>query len=90
MSDCEQATFSISSVVRGYHAYKDIWQPDVGEELRCQREVGNLVARCFCGRGYEGRDGCRSRPEEDFLHLLTLLAQKLFDYLSCDWFQKVF
>lgn len=43
MSDCEQATFSISSVVRGYHAYKDIWQPDVGEELRCQREVGNLV-----------------------------------------------
>ena len=43
MSDCEQTTFFISSVVRGYHAYKDIWQPDVGEELRCQRAVGNLV-----------------------------------------------
>ena len=43
MSDCEQTTFFISSVVRGYHAYKDIWQPDVGEELQCQRAVGNLV-----------------------------------------------
>ena len=29
--------------MRGYHAYKDIWTAVVGEELPCQREVGNRV-----------------------------------------------
>ena len=34
-------TFSTDSVIRGHHAYKDIWTPIVGEELMCQRELGN-------------------------------------------------
>ena len=35
-------TFSVDSVVRGYHEYKDIWDADIdGLELPCKREPGN-------------------------------------------------
>ena len=35
-------TFSVDSVVRGYHEYKDIWDTDIdGLELPCKREPGN-------------------------------------------------
>ena len=35
-------TFIMHSMIRGYHIYKDIWEnPTIGEELRCEREVGN-------------------------------------------------
>ena len=37
-------SFTVSSMtnVRGYHVYKDIWEnPAIGEELCCEREVGN-------------------------------------------------
>ncbi len=37
----ERASFSIEAMVRGYHAYKDIWTAVVGEELPCQRERAN-------------------------------------------------
>ena len=34
--------FIICSAIQGYHEYKDIWEnPIIGEELRCQREIGN-------------------------------------------------
>ena len=32
----------MDSVIRGHHIYKDIWTSFVGEELQCQREVGNI------------------------------------------------
>ncbi len=35
----ERASFSVEAMVRGYHAYKDIWTAVVGEELPCQREL---------------------------------------------------
>ena len=34
--------YCINSVVRGHHVYKDIWTPEIGEELTCRREVGNI------------------------------------------------
>ena len=35
-------TFSVGSVVRGYHEYKDIWDAAIdGLELPCEREPGN-------------------------------------------------
>ncbi len=37
----ERASFSVEAMVRGYHAYKDIWTAAVGEELPCQRERAN-------------------------------------------------
>ena len=34
--------FTILSVVRGYHEYKDVWSAPVdGTELFCEREPGN-------------------------------------------------
>ena len=32
----------ISSCIRGYHIYQDRWTPVNDEELRCQRERGNI------------------------------------------------
>ena len=35
-------TFSIITVVQGYHAYKEIWNAAMdGTELSCEREIGN-------------------------------------------------
>ena len=35
-------TFSMNSMVRGYHEYKSLWTNLVnGEELICEREIGN-------------------------------------------------
>ena len=34
--------FFVDSVVRGFHVYKDIWNPVVGELLVCKQEFGNL------------------------------------------------
>ena len=33
--------YETASVVRGYHVYKSIWTPVIGEELLCEREEGN-------------------------------------------------
>ena len=35
-------TYSLESVVRGHHVYKEIWNSFIGEELSCQREDGNI------------------------------------------------
>ena len=34
--------FSIDSAVRGFHVYKDIWNPEIDEVLLCEQEFGNL------------------------------------------------
>ena len=33
--------FQLTSCVRGYHVYKAVWSPSVGEEFQCEREEGN-------------------------------------------------
>ena len=35
--------FETDSFVKGYHEYKNIWTPKVGETLSTKREAGNLV-----------------------------------------------
>ena len=32
---------TVDSVIRGYHVYKDIWVPIIGEILFCEQEPGN-------------------------------------------------
>ena len=39
----DRASFSVEAIVRGCHTYKDIWAAVIGEELPCQRKVGNRV-----------------------------------------------
>ena len=36
------SSFSFDSVIRGHHIYKDIWTPNVGENLTCRAEPGNI------------------------------------------------
>ena len=33
--------FTVSAMVQGYHIYKEIWNAEIHEELKCEREVGN-------------------------------------------------
>ena len=33
--------FSLNSAIRGYHIYKSIWNPAIGDVLICKRESGN-------------------------------------------------
>ena len=33
--------FEVDSCIRGFHIYKDIWSPEVGEVISCERELGN-------------------------------------------------
>ena len=33
--------FEVKSRVRGFHVYKELWTPYVGENLQCIRESGN-------------------------------------------------
>ena len=35
--------FDVDSSVKGYHEYKSIWTPKIGEILSTEREPGNLV-----------------------------------------------
>ena len=32
---------TVDSFIRGYHVYKDIWVPIIGEVLFCEQEPGN-------------------------------------------------
>ena len=41
----ENLLFSIESVIRGYHEYKDVWVAVVGEELLYTREPTNREDR---------------------------------------------
>ena len=34
--------FTIDSCIRGYHVYKDIWNPVLGEVLTCRADIGNV------------------------------------------------
>ena len=33
--------FTFDSVVRGYHIYKVVWKPTIGEKLQADQELGN-------------------------------------------------
>ena len=37
--------FEVSSIVRGYHIYKETWTPFLTEHLECKREEGNYKDR---------------------------------------------
>ena len=40
-ADLESSFIEISSFIRGYHAYQDVWQPSMDEVLLLQREPTN-------------------------------------------------
>ena len=38
-------SFHVASCVRGYHVYGETWTAALGEELCCERELGNVIDR---------------------------------------------
>ena len=40
-TESSETFIQIESFVRGYHAYMDIWNPVIGEELQLKREPEN-------------------------------------------------
>ena len=34
-------SFSLTTAVRGFHVYMDVWEPTLDEELACVRDIGN-------------------------------------------------
>ena len=37
----EQSSFEVESCVRGHHVYQSVWNPQLGQMLLCERELGN-------------------------------------------------
>ena len=35
--------FTFNSAVRGYHVYKDVWKPAIGEKRHAEQELDNAV-----------------------------------------------
>ena len=42
MAEGHVERFAIDSAVQGFHVYKDIWNPEIGEVLLCEQVFGNL------------------------------------------------
>lgn len=42
----ETEDFTVEWCIRGHHVYKDMWGAGIGEELLCEREVGNIADVC--------------------------------------------
>ena len=52
----DSETTVISSCVRGYHIYKDVWKPKVGDKLECCREPSNVKDRYAVAVVHVGSD----------------------------------
>ena len=37
----EHEEFAVEWCIRGYHIYKEVWAAVIGEDLPCERELGN-------------------------------------------------
>ena len=35
-------TYTVETIVRGYHVYRAVWEAAVGQVLPCQQERGNV------------------------------------------------
>ena len=69
------ANFEIDSFVKGYHEYKNIWTPKIGETLSTEREPGNLVDKYAV---------CVKKNNEIVGHLQLGKDSRADEYGSCD------
>ena len=73
-AESSESFIQIESFVRGYHAYMDIWNPAIGEELQLKREPENT------------RDGCTVavvKPDSYVVgHVPRLLSPIIFHFLA--------
>ena len=41
--------FTLKTAIRGYHVYKDVWTPTIGDEFDCRQEPNNVEDRYAVG-----------------------------------------
>ena len=93
-STASSAVYSMDSVVRRHHVYKEIWTSFIGKELSCKGEVGNIhdmYAVTVMKKGARASNCCRSSPQANFNSLSLFFEKrrhkvKVFDsaYTSLD------
>ena len=76
LDDCF-SVFKYSSIGRGYHVFKDRWQPTVGDNsLHCEEDKGRVRKTCCCDnlRQFSLEQGCETRST-----LLERIGQRIFE-----------
>ena len=56
-------SFELCSAVRGYHVYRDVWEPSVGEKLVARREFDNRFDK-FAVKVLNGEETVGHLPRE--------------------------
>ena len=56
-------SFELYSAVRGYHVYRDVWEPSVGEKLVARREFDNHFDK-FAVKVLNGEETVGHLPRE--------------------------
>ena len=56
-------SFKLYSAVRGYHVYRDVWEPSVGEKLVARREFDN-PSKNFAVKVLNGEETVGHLPRE--------------------------
>ena len=62
----EMAAFELTvrTAVRGYHVYREVWAPAIGEEFVCGQDRGNNHDRHVVSVHKEGKDVLGYLPRE--------------------------
>ena len=71
----KSSDFQIHSYVWGYHAYRDVWQPRIGEVLTLQREPHNHVDKLAVAEWYYRRP-CSLQSGTHLFKLLKEVLQR--------------
>ena len=77
--------FEIDSFVKGYHEYKNIWTPKIGETLSTERERGNLVDKyAACVKKNNERVGHLQLEKDGKFATTVFYFLRVNEYGSCD------
>ena len=66
--------FAFDSAVRGYHVYKDVWKPAIGEKLHAEQEPDNAVDK-FAMKVVKNNETVGHLPREDSRILWYFIAR---------------
>jgi len=75
----EMEVLPISSAVRGFHVYKDIWKPSISDKLTCEREFDNCFDK-FAIKVVNNGETVGHLPRE-----FTKIAWYCFDFILGFW-----
>ena len=65
---------TLSSYIRGFHVYREIWTPVIGEVLTCKRQPSNMVDR-YAVRVVKGTETVGHLPKK-ILKIFSLFIRR--------------